>query len=969
MGEGTTRLARYARRAIEWQRRIGAASALAVLAIVAGPSAVGALPPEARPMLATGDVIPRFGRVGLARFAVHGIDDRGRLLVSGESSQGGYALVWAGSDGVDPLWSSAEGPELALDRFAVSGSGFVVGWSPTDDAIVRFGPDGPVAVIAAGQVLDDGATVCSTDIERAVDDRGTVAATAAVAPPGTGCDEADLELVIATDTEVQHFPIRPSDWRFLGLGADGSAYFTDRGAVVAFRDGQRRIVVSAGAHGPTGAELTEIRGLRASPGGVVVFEAIEDGRLGLYRSMRRTIDRIVAIGDRLPGGGVVTDFDGPVLIDHRVAVNNAGDVAFEALIFDEDAVVVARDGLPLALAAIHAKLFGLNATGEAGLYSERWASRVSADRWSSGQLETMLTGHTGLPGGGGLVTLGIDAAQLTPDGRVVAQVVNPEWQRALVCADAHGAVAVVLPGDAAPDGGLFVDIDGLRFVDATTALFVAARGTEALRRVVDEGIYAATPNGIVPLIGPGASTEHGAIVLGLLGMDHGPYFAHNRRGSVVALASVDLTRTVVRRRPGGGIEALDLEAAGCPPAKRLLGAGIAADDTVVISLARPDGGNALVVSDGASCRVLATDDAPGERFGTPLVSDQIVALPVLQDGAWTWSRIDLQNGARAPLPIPPDPSARPERLRQLTRAGQVLFNAPLADGSEGVFVAGGDGIQLLGPSDAAAEGAPVSINDRGNVLWKVSQSPVGTDRHSLHLEGPPPEADCFVPPPSPPSPLEDPAVDWLNCRPDGPCVSIEVEVVSGLPGETITLRVRLETGVLPVAGTQNDLSLPPVLQRSADMGRPRCRVNPAIDKTGSAFAYLPAGCVDCPRMRALVLSLENVDPIPSGSTLYECDFEIAPDAAPGRYPVELTNAATAGPDGFPLPTDGRSGFVEVLAAHDVAGGDDGAAPVAGGTFGAGGGCTITAAPSPGIGLILGTGLSLLAIARRRTSRA
>jgi len=87
-----------------------------------------------------------------------------------------------------------------------------------------------------------------------------------------------------------------------------------------------------------------------------------------------------------------------------------------------------------------------------------------------------------------------------------------------------------------------------------------------------------------------------------------------------------------------------------------------------------------------------------------------------------------------------------------------------------------------------------------------------------------------------------------------------------------TFSVKLVTGDNQVAGTQNDLTFPAGLQIDTVSGKPACSVNPAIDKGGTAFSFRPSGCtpgVDC-MVRALVLALDNTDPIPDGSVLYTC---------------------------------------------------------------------------------------------------
>jgi MYXO-CTERM domain-containing protein len=136
----------------------------------------------------------------------------------------------------------------------------------------------------------------------------------------------------------------------------------------------------------------------------------------------------------------------------------------------------------------------------------------------------------------------------------------------------------------------------------------------------------------------------------------------------------------------------------------------------------------------------------------------------------------------------------------------------------------------------------------------------------------------------------------------------------GAAGDDVPLDVSLQTTV-DVAGTQNDLTFPDEAGVVADNdGAPTCSVNPAINKNGTAFSFQPPGCTpgtDCTGIRALVLSLSNVNPIPSGSVLYTCTVSIAEDAASGTYDVVCSNAGASDPGGTSLPTECLDGEIVV----------------------------------------------------------
>jgi hypothetical protein len=140
--------------------------------------------------------------------------------------------------------------------------------------------------------------------------------------------------------------------------------------------------------------------------------------------------------------------------------------------------------------------------------------------------------------------------------------------------------------------------------------------------------------------------------------------------------------------------------------------------------------------------------------------------------------------------------------------------------------------------------------------------------------------------------------------------TIIVGDASGEAGQTVTFDVGLETNG-DVAGTENELQF--------DAGTPivftACTVNAGINKLGSAFAFRPTGCVpnvNCSGVKALILSFANLDPIPSGSTLYSCDALILDGASPGNYLIDCFAPGAATPDGQAVPTTCTDGHVTVL---------------------------------------------------------
>jgi hypothetical protein len=153
-----------------------------------------------------------------------------------------------------------------------------------------------------------------------------------------------------------------------------------------------------------------------------------------------------------------------------------------------------------------------------------------------------------------------------------------------------------------------------------------------------------------------------------------------------------------------------------------------------------------------------------------------------------------------------------------------------------------------------------------------------------------------------------------------PEVFLRLGTVSGQRGERVALTVHLDARGHDIAGVQNDIDFDPeVAIRTLSDGRPDCSVNPSIGKSATAFAFQPAGCAgtQCAQVRALVLSLENTDPIPDGALLYTCQIDIAPTAVTGAHPLGSSNVGASTPDGDPIPAGAVGGSITVLGTGSV----------------------------------------------------
>jgi hypothetical protein len=142
-------------------------------------------------------------------------------------------------------------------------------------------------------------------------------------------------------------------------------------------------------------------------------------------------------------------------------------------------------------------------------------------------------------------------------------------------------------------------------------------------------------------------------------------------------------------------------------------------------------------------------------------------------------------------------------------------------------------------------------------------------------------------------------------------VRLTIGSAAAFGGGVVTIPVSLTGGGSGglVAGVQNDIGFEPDVAIGAQQnGRPDCTANPAIDKRQTVFSFLPPGCTpgaDCNAVRAIVLSLQNVDPIPVGSTLYTCNVTVADDAfgTTNEYPLTCSNAHASDPIGNLLATE------------------------------------------------------------------
>jgi hypothetical protein len=156
------------------------------------------------------------------------------------------------------------------------------------------------------------------------------------------------------------------------------------------------------------------------------------------------------------------------------------------------------------------------------------------------------------------------------------------------------------------------------------------------------------------------------------------------------------------------------------------------------------------------------------------------------------------------------------------------------------------------------------------------------------------------------------------------------------PGEAGRMCVMLSTGGAQVAGTQNDLIWDGNCASLPD--EKSCFVAGAHGKELSAATKCGDFC-----LRAIILSLSDVNPIPDGP-LYCCNFQSESDAG-GCCGINMTNAAASDPEGKAISASGSGGRIctsgssnnqgravgsinQPLSGSNMPPGDMGGAPVA-----------------------------------------
>ncbi len=932
----------------------------ALLTACSSPTpAVGAAAPAVafREVLATGDAVPRLGRIGFNGFTLLGLDDSGRALLAASLSDGRSGLFWADGSSVLPLWLPApsEGTTLDLGSASMSVSGGVVAltrpYSSSAPGVHLVTVDGPQRLLSAGERDADGNLFCDF-LQARIGAGGVVALQAEIAPPGTRCfDDTDT---IATYRLTATGPQVIAVGDILGVARDGTVigtegYTYDISRIVAVGDNTSRTLVARGATGPSGAALTALSSPSMNPHGEVVFVASEDGRVGVYRTDDGTVKRVVAAGDAAPNGETLLEFPG------RPALNDAGDVVVTTQL---GVVLSPAAGAPRVLVAngsdprfdqpVLASDGFLNSSGQVAMMVLRYGGPVPlvalAIRWDGDRFTKLLGAGDDGPDGSIFAAGGLWGMRcLAPDGRVAATAVSVTTS-GLVCVDSAGAHLVAALGDPAPESGTFSNLhDGqCYFTDDGALLFSAERlvtrvvdaGTpqERTESTTEAGLYRALPDRIERIVGSGERTADGSELLGASVLE----FSSNAAGDVLFYGSTQHTDGLFIRTADGiraivlpdsvtvGEETRSIARTHYPQLTDSGAVVLQADlrgadysESEAILIWRQGALGALAVSDQPRFvpGYFKTVQARGNR-----VVFAYRYYDIDREQLFSYSLGDAAVQEFFPEGAPMESEVlRDTYIIDVSPGGAVLLSALSAAQGLGTYLIqpGGSPVQI---ANYERRISPFAINDAGTIAAFSDRSP----RASIQLAGPGPgTAACPVPPTALPRTLPT----WTPTRrptqtptptPTRPPLAIAVGTATGMPGDDVSFNVTMDAASQAVAGVENNIHFEP---ETPIVG---CVVNPDTDKSATAFALLYANepedswafpCApdrDCNRLRALVVAFDNVNPIPDGSVLYSCRVRIAPAAPGGAYPLRLGGVIASDPSGKQLPATGADGAVVVV---------------------------------------------------------
>lgn len=767
---------------------------LAALALVAVASRAEVPAALRRELLASGDVVAPLGRVGVFSALLRGIDERGRLLVAADLSDGSAALYWLDEHSLDALPTvtnhatvfPATSVSSPTGRIAVRGVRPGESSNPPATVFV-LDSDGPRPLLSIGDTTVEGLYVVVMNELAAIADDGTVIVVAGVsAKPGPALPEEWNNAIVAIDAAGA----RVVDL----LRADGQTYpigVTAAGEVVlnAWSAGEPAAIYAAGAGGarrlvgpgdrlPNGQRLREVGGLAASPAGEVLFrgcvetaaEYAERADCAIYRTSGGRMVEVAGPDDRTPDGSLFDSWEG--------FINARGDVVLRATWLapcdDEPGGLCDVDwGLlyfpvPGGVAEVGRAISGgwLNAAGAVATMTSS-----GLGRWRAGRVATLLRRGDPAPGGAAFSAQGIEdgwgsAICIADDGRVGAVASFVDGGRAVVCVDADGPHAVL--GEHDPrlqDRGFWPRVQ-CDFAD----------GDEMYVGVGGSVFRATTVAGVEPVIGPDDVPVDRDYPIGWWfgEPDTLQLFSVNRHGTVVAIDRDE----ILRRRRDGPLEVVDIPVPGLA---EVFEAEVADDDSILATVRLWDDAEGAtraaarvvhVNDDGV--RLIARRGRPHHRSSAVLagppkslaVAGRLAAFSDDRD-SWPWPLLyDLDGSVLRELLAGPDLPAS-GYLIDLAADGSVLLDITDYYGY-GRFLLDGTRLTRLSEEDDFADRAvePLALGAPGVVLFRERQR----GRQSLSVSGAAPAIGrcprvevAALPIPTPTATVPLPRVDHDGC--------------------------------------------------------------------------------------------------------------------------------------------------------------------------------------------------------------